>query len=54
MSAAPGTPATALEVEGVDFAYPRRPVLEGVSFQVPAGAFCVEEWEEWGRTKVSL
>jgi ABC-2 type transport system ATP-binding protein len=41
MSLATGTPAIALEVEGVDFAYPRRPVLEGVSFQVPAGSFCV-------------
>jgi ABC-2 type transport system ATP-binding protein len=31
----------ALEVDGVSFAYPRRPVLEQVSFAVPPGSFCV-------------
>lgn len=31
----------ALEVEGVGFAYGARAVLDGVSIQVPAGAFCV-------------
>ena len=41
MSGSAQAPAMALEVEGVDFSYPRRPVLEGVSFKVPAGAFCV-------------
>jgi len=41
MSGTAAAPGIALEVQGVDFAYPQRPVLEGVSFQVPAGAFCV-------------
>jgi len=41
MSGAVRKSAIALEVEGVDFAYSRRSVLEGVSFQVAAGAFCV-------------
>lgn len=31
----------ALEVEGVGFAYPRRPVLEDLSFSIPPGRFCV-------------
>jgi ABC-2 type transport system ATP-binding protein len=31
----------ALEVAGVDFSYPRRPVLQGVSLRVPPGVFCV-------------
>jgi len=33
--------APALDVSGVSFAYPRRPVLDDISFQVPAGVFCV-------------
>ncbi|RKT47144.1 ABC transporter ATP-binding protein [Thiocapsa rosea] len=31
----------ALELDSVSFAYPRRPVLQEVSFTVAAGAFCV-------------
>ncbi|MGA7980136.1 MAG: ABC transporter ATP-binding protein [Chromatiaceae bacterium] len=41
MTRAQASGPVALEVEGVDFAYPRRPVLEDVSFSVPEGRFCV-------------
>lgn len=33
--------APALEVSGVAFAYPRRQVLDDVSFRIPPGCFCV-------------
>lgn len=35
------TDALALEIDGVSFDYPGRPVLKGVAFAVPAGGFCV-------------
>lgn len=41
MSLAPESGPPALEVDGVDFAYGSRVVLDGVSIRVPAGAFCV-------------
>ena len=33
--------AAALQIDNVSFAYPRRPVLDQVSFVVPPGSFCV-------------
>lgn len=41
MTGPDATGGVALELDGVGFDYPGRRVLDAVSFEVPAGAFCV-------------